>query len=67
MTRFKKDEIKTIATILKDFNDRKLKADKDDGNYFDETKFLLDEFSYYFEGNPEFNETKFRQFVYDIK
>lgn len=58
---------KETAQCLRNFVKAKEEALKDQGSFFDENQYLLDEFCYLYEKDKNFNETKFRQFVLDIK
>ena len=62
-----KKHIEKIADIIKKTRERVIESETQ-GWAFDEIQFLIDEFAYLLEDeNSQFNETKFRQFILDIK
>ena len=61
MTR--EDYIK-IAECIKNFKN-KVKEQENTGNDFNEIQYLIDEFAYMLEQYSNFNETKFRDYIYD--
>ena len=62
-----KKQIEKVADIIKQTKDRIADAERT-GSGFDEIQFLIDEFAYWLEDeNRLFNETRFRQYILDIK